>query len=117
METLLGGAPSRSRSSTSARPSRGLRLARRIFLFGSSYYTGVSTVPLRDRPSEIKAITNAETGYFRPILPDGMLLALEYLEPASSRPSSRSSPGGPERHHLRADRQQASCGEVLERGL
>jgi hypothetical protein len=50
------------------------------YLYGSSYYTGVSNI-FRFEPAtgEIKAITNAETGYFRPIpLADGKLLALEY---------------------------------------
>jgi hypothetical protein len=50
------------------------------FLFGSSYYTGVSNLfRFEVATSQIKAITNAETGYFRPIpQPDGTLLALEY---------------------------------------
>lgn len=50
------------------------------FLYGSSYYTGVSNIfRFEVAKSEIKAITNAETGYFRPIpQADGSLLALEY---------------------------------------
>ncbi len=50
------------------------------YLFGSSYYTGVSNIFRFDiATSEIKAITNAETGYFRPIpRPDGRLLVMEY---------------------------------------
>jgi hypothetical protein len=50
------------------------------YLYGSSYYTGVSNL-FRFEPAtgEIQAITNAETGFFRPIpLADGKLLALEY---------------------------------------
>ena len=50
------------------------------FLYGSSYYTGVSNIfRFEIANNEIKAVTNAETGYFRPIpRPDGSLLALEY---------------------------------------
>lgn len=50
------------------------------YLYGSSYYTGVSNIFRFEIASgEIKAITNAETGYFRPIpMADGNLLALEY---------------------------------------
>ena len=50
------------------------------FLFGSSYYTGVSNLyRFEIANSKIEAMTNAETGYFRPIpLADGRLLALEY---------------------------------------
>ncbi len=50
------------------------------FLFGSSYYTGVSNLfRFEIATSQIKAVTNAETGYFRPIpRADGTLLALEY---------------------------------------
>ncbi len=50
------------------------------YLYGSSYYTGVSNIFRFDiATSEIKAITNAETGFFRPIpRPDGKLLVMEY---------------------------------------
>ena len=50
------------------------------YLYGSSYYTGVSNL-FRFEPAtgQIEAVTNAETGFFRPIpLADGRLLALEY---------------------------------------
>ena len=50
------------------------------YLYGSSYYTGVSNL-FRFEPAsgQIEAITNAETGFFRPIpMADGRLLALEY---------------------------------------
>ena len=92
------------------------------FLFGSSYYTGVSNLfRFEIATSEIKAITNAETGYFRPIpQPDGTLLALEYSGTGfvPDHPQGRAA-GRPERHHLpgRRDRQQASGGEDMERGL
>lgn len=50
------------------------------YLYGSSYYTGVSNLfRFEIATSEIRAVTNAETGFFRPIpLADGRLLALEY---------------------------------------
>jgi hypothetical protein len=50
------------------------------FLYGSSYYTGVSNIfRFELATSEIQAVTNAETGFFRPIpQADGTLLALEY---------------------------------------
>ena len=50
------------------------------YLFGSSYYTGVSNLFRFEIASgEIKALTNAETGFFRPIpRPTARLLALEY---------------------------------------
>jgi hypothetical protein len=49
-------------------------------LYGSSYYTGVSNIfrySLANR--RIEALSNAETGFFRPLpLPDGRLLAFDY---------------------------------------
>ena len=50
------------------------------YLYGSSYYTGVSNLfRFEIANSQIKALTNAETGFFRPMpQPDGSLLALEY---------------------------------------
>lgn len=49
-------------------------------LYGSSYYTGVSNIfryPLASK--QIEALSNAETGLFRPLpLPDGRLLAFDY---------------------------------------
>ncbi len=50
------------------------------FLYGSSYYTGVSNIfRFEIASNKIEAVTNAETGFFRPIpRPDGTLLALEY---------------------------------------
>src|SRR5689334_15733556 len=49
-------------------------------LVGSSYYTGVSNLYRFDvATGKIDALTNAETGFFRPIpLADGRILALEY---------------------------------------
>jgi hypothetical protein len=42
------------------------------YLFGSSYYTGVSNIFRYDLASgELEAMTNAETGFFRPVLLDG----------------------------------------------
>lgn len=49
-------------------------------LYGSSYYTGVSNIYRYDIASKkIDALSNAQTGFFRPLpLPDGRLLAFDY---------------------------------------
>jgi hypothetical protein len=49
-------------------------------LYGSSYYTGVSNIYRYDiATKKIEALSNAETGFFRPLpLPDGRLLAFDY---------------------------------------
>jgi hypothetical protein len=50
------------------------------YLFGSSYYTGVSNIFRYEiATGEIEALTNAETGFFRPVpLDDGSLLVFRY---------------------------------------
>jgi len=50
------------------------------FLYGSSYYTGVSNIYRYEVASgKVEAVSNAETGFFRPLpLMDGRLVALEY---------------------------------------
>ena len=50
------------------------------YLFGSSYYTGVSNIFRYELSSgAIEAVSNAETGFFRPIpLADGSLIVFEY---------------------------------------
>jgi hypothetical protein len=50
------------------------------FLFGSSYYTGVSNIFRYEvETGEIEAVSNAETGFFQPIpLSDGSLVVFEY---------------------------------------
>jgi hypothetical protein len=50
------------------------------YLFGSSYYTGVSNIFRYEVASgDIEAVSNAETGFFRPIpLSDGSLIVFEY---------------------------------------
>ena len=50
------------------------------YLYGSSYYTGVSNVYRYEvATGEIEAMTNSETGFFRPMpLADGSLLVLRY---------------------------------------
>lgn len=50
------------------------------YLFGSAYYTGVSNIFRYEIASgEVEAVSNAETGYFRPIpLSDGSLIVFEY---------------------------------------
>jgi hypothetical protein len=49
-------------------------------LYGSSYYTGISNIYRFDLASgKMDAMSNAETGFFRPTpLPDGKLVVLEY---------------------------------------
>jgi hypothetical protein len=49
-------------------------------LYGSAYYTGVSNIFRYDLETEaLDAVSNAETGFFRPIpRPDGSLIVFEY---------------------------------------
>jgi hypothetical protein len=61
-------------------------------MFGTSYYTGVSNVFRFDIASgKFDAVSNASTGFFRPMLqPDGSLIAYEYsgkgLQPVRFQP-------------------------------
>ena len=50
------------------------------YLFGSSYYTGISNIFRYDvATGDIQAVSNAETGFFRPVpMPDGRLTVFEY---------------------------------------
>ena len=50
------------------------------FLFGSSYYTGVSNIFRYEiETGNIEAVSNAETGLFRPLpLPDGRMIVYEF---------------------------------------
>jgi hypothetical protein len=50
------------------------------YLYGSSYYTGASNLFRYDNATKkMDVISNAETGFFRPLpLPDGSLIAFEY---------------------------------------
>ena len=50
------------------------------YLYGSSYYTGVSNIFRYDLEArKIEAVSNTETGFFRPVpLPDGRLLVFRY---------------------------------------
>ena len=50
------------------------------YLLGTSYYSGTSNVFRYDRQTKkMEALTNAETGYFRPVvLPSGEVLAYRY---------------------------------------
>ena len=50
------------------------------FLYGSSYYTGVSNIYRYEvATGDVKAVSNAETGFFRPIpQADGRLIVFEY---------------------------------------
>ena len=50
------------------------------YLYGSSYYTGVSNIFRYDvATGDVEAVSNAETGFFRPVpLKDGRLIVLVY---------------------------------------
>jgi len=50
------------------------------YLFGSAYYTGVSNIFRYEIANgDVEAVSNAETGFFRPIpLSDGSLIVFEY---------------------------------------
>jgi len=50
------------------------------YLFGSSYYTGVSNIYRYEiATGKVEAVSNASTGFFRPIpRPDGKLIVYEY---------------------------------------
>src|SRR4051794_33122074 len=50
------------------------------YLYGSSYYTGVSNIFRFDLATkEMEALTNSETGFFQPtLMPDGSLLVFRY---------------------------------------
>jgi hypothetical protein len=50
------------------------------YLYGSSYYTGVSNIFRYEVANgDVKAVSNAESGFFRPVpLADGRLLVLSY---------------------------------------
>jgi WD40 repeat protein len=50
------------------------------YLYGSSYYTGVSNIFRFDLATrELEALTNSETGFFQPtVMPDGSLLVFRY---------------------------------------
>ena len=50
------------------------------YLYGSSYYTGVSNIFRYEvATGEVEAVSNAETGFFRPVpLADGRLVVLTY---------------------------------------
>ena len=50
------------------------------YLYGSSYYTGVSNIFRYEvATGDVEAVSNAESGFFRPVpLADGRLLVLTY---------------------------------------
>ena len=60
------------------------------YLYGSSYFTGVSNIFRYELATgELEAVSNAETGFFRPIpMADGTLIVQEYTGTASRRRSS-----------------------------
>ena len=92
------------------------------YLYGSSYYTGVSNIYRCEiATGEVEAVSNAEVGFFRPVpLPGDELLVFSYTArgfvPAMIRPSPDR---GPERDHVsrRADRDPAPGRAELERGF
>src|SRR5258708_21635155 len=53
------------------------------YLYGSSYYTGVSNIFRYEvAPGAVEAVSNAEAGFFRPVsLADGKLLLPTYTRP------------------------------------
>jgi hypothetical protein len=65
------------------------------FLYGSAYYTGVSNIFRYELATQaLEAVSNAETGFFRPIpLTDGSLIVYEYtgegFRPARIMPAPR----------------------------
>ena len=73
------------------------------YLFGSSYYTGVSNIFRYELATgELEAMTNAETGFFRPVpLDDGSAAGVSLhgrrLRPLGDPPVAAQ---GRERHHL-----------------
>ena len=60
------------------------------YLYGSSYYTGVSNIFRYDlEAKKVDAVSNTETGLFRPVpLADGRLLVFRYTGRASFPPGS-----------------------------
>ena len=64
------------------------------YLYGSSYYTGVSNIFRYDLATgKLDAVTNTETGFFRPIpLGGDALIVFRYTGRASCRRASRRSP-------------------------
>ena len=57
------------------------------YLYGSSYYTGVSNIFRYEvATGDVEAVSNAETGFFRPMpLADGRLVVLNTPARASCR--------------------------------
>ena len=86
------------------------------YLYGSSYYTGVSNIFRYEvATGSMEAVSNAETGLFRPMpLADGRLVVLE-LHRRRFRPRDHRSPPdqGRECHHLlrRAGRREVPSGQ------
>ena len=69
------------------------------YLFGSAYYTGVSNIfRFEIATQKLEAVSNAETGFFRPIpQADGSLIVYEYtgqgFRPATIQPTPLSDLG------------------------
>ena len=88
------------------------------YLFGSSYYTGVSNIFRYELATQkVEAVSNASTGFFRPIpRADGKLIVFEYTGDGFTPVVHRSRPAaGPGRDQVpgRRDRRQASDRQAL----
>ena len=72
--------PLASRSFGSAAPEAFVFSADGRYLYGSSYYTGVSNVYRYEPATDgLEALSNAETGFFRPVpLSDGRMIVMRY---------------------------------------
>jgi hypothetical protein len=73
-------APAKQFDFGTAVPSNFVFSADGRYLYGSSYYTGVSNIFRYELATgDVEALTNAETGFFRPVpLDDGSLLVFRY---------------------------------------
>ncbi len=73
------------------------------YLYGSSYYTGVSNIFRYEvATGDVEAVSNAETGFFRPVpLADGRLVVLTYTgDGLRSRDHRAASDQGRQRDHV-----------------
>jgi len=82
LERILAGTWNRFPSSASASrsPRASCSLVDGRYLYGSSYFTGVSNIFRYEvSTGEVEAVSNAESGFFRPVpLVDGRLVVLTY---------------------------------------
>jgi hypothetical protein len=91
IDKLARATSSRSASSSSAVDPESFVFSKDgRYLYGSSYYTGVSNIYRYEVATATScAMSNAETGFFRPVpLADGRMVVLAYTAQASCRRSS-----------------------------